>query len=102
MLFTKALVFDHYRQKLILISGVDTSDMESSYQRAEEELEEMKQLLNSGAKAIFKPIRLKEELTSDFSQECYTEMVNKAKHYIHEGDIFQVVLSNPQTAKSVS
>ncbi len=100
MLFTKALVFDHYRQKLILISGVDTSDIEASYQKAEEELEEMKKLLNSGAKAIFKPIRLKEELTPDFSQERYTEMVNKAKQYIHEGDIFQVVLSNPQTAKA--
>ena len=47
MLFTKALVFDHYRQKLILISGVDTSDIEASYQKAEEELEEMKKLLNS-------------------------------------------------------
>ena len=100
MLFTKALVFDHFRQKLILISGVDTSDIENSYRKAQEELEEMKTLLNSGAKAVFKPIRLKEELTPDFSRERYTEMVNKAKHYIHEGDIFQVVLSNPQTAKA--
>ena len=28
------------------------------------------------------------------------EMVEKAKHYIHEGDIFQVVLSNPMRAKA--
>ena len=27
-------------------------------------------------------------------------MVEKAKHYIHEGDIFQVVLSNPMRAKA--
>jgi anthranilate synthase component 1 len=28
------------------------------------------------------------------------EMVEKAKHYIHEGDIFQVVLSNPMEAEA--
>ncbi len=27
-------------------------------------------------------------------------MVETAKHYIHEGDIFQVVLSNPMRAKA--
>ena len=27
-------------------------------------------------------------------------MVEKAKHYIREGDIFQVVLSNPMRAKA--
>ena len=30
----------------------------------------------------------------------YFIMVEKAKHYIHEGDIFQVVLSNPMRAKA--
>lgn len=100
MLFTKALVFDHYRQKLVLITGVDTTDMDASYQRAEKELAEMAKLLNSGAKAIFRPLKLKEELKPDFSRERYTQMVERAKHYIHEGDIFQVVLSNPQTARA--
>lgn len=100
MLFTKALVFDHYRQKLILISGVDTSDIDTSYRDAELELNEMKALLKSGAKAVFRPLKLKEELTPAFSRERYSAMVEKAKYYIHEGDIFQVVLSNPQTARA--
>ncbi len=100
MLFTKALVFDHYRQKLVLIAGVNTADLENSYKKAQDEIEEMVKLLNSGAKAVFRPIRLKEELKPDFSKERYTQMVEKAKYYIHEGDIFQVVLSNPQTAQA--
>lgn len=100
MLFTKALVFDHYRQKLVLIAGVDTADIDASYKKAEAEIEEMVKLLNSGAKAVFRPIKLKEELKPDFSKERYTQMVEKAKYYIHEGDIFQVVLSNPQTAQA--
>ncbi|MDO4343364.1 MAG: anthranilate synthase component I family protein [Eubacteriales bacterium] len=100
MLFTKALVFDHYRQKLVLIAGVDTQDIEASYEKAQKELEEMVKLLNSGAKAVFRPLQLKEELKPDFSKERYARMVEQAKHYIHEGDIFQVVLSNPQTARA--
>ena len=100
MLFTKALVFDHYRQKLILITGVDTADIDASYERAGRELDEMANLLYSGAKAVFRPLKLKEELEPDFSQKRYTQMVERAKHYIREGDIFQVVLSNPQTARA--
>lgn len=100
MLFTKALVFDHYRQKLILISGVYTEDIEGTYRKAEKELAEMAALLASGARAIFAPLKLKEELKPEFSRERYSRMVEQAKHYIHEGDIFQVVLSNPQTAKA--
>ena len=34
------------------------------------------------------------EVTPLFDKEAYCEMVKKAKHYIHEGDIFQIVLSN--------
>ena len=35
-----------------------------------------------------------------FQKKNTVEMVEKAKHYIHEGDIFQVVLSNPMRAKA--
>ena len=96
MLFDKVIVFrDHYRQKLILITGVRTSDLEASYRQAEAELDEMERLLDSGAKADFRPLILKEELKPYFSREKYSEMVERAKNYIREGDIFQVVLSDP-------
>lgn len=97
MLFDKVIVFDHYRQKIILIAGVDTSDIEGSYVKAGQELQEMKRLLNSGARADIRPFKMQGDLTPEYPREKYCEMVEKAKHYIHEGDIFQVVLSDPMT-----
>ena len=98
MLFDKVIAFDHYRQKVLLIAGVNTQDLENSFQEAERELHRMAALLKNGEKESFRPIRLKTELTPRFSREEYCAMVEKARHYIKEGDIFQVVLSNPLTA----
>ena len=100
MLFDRVIVFDNYRQKLILIAGIDTADPASGYAAAQQELLEMEQLLTSGAKAVFRPLKLKFPLELCFSKEKYMGMVEKAQHYIHEGDIFQVVLSNPMEAQA--
>ncbi|MCD7818805.1 MAG: anthranilate synthase component I [Lachnospiraceae bacterium] len=100
MLFDRVIAFDNYRQKLILICGVETQRLEESYQEAEEKLKEIELLLKSGVKAYFAPLRLKEEIVPCFSRERYMNMVEKAKHYIREGDIFQVVLSNPMQAEA--
>lgn len=100
MLFDKAIVFDHYTSKLYLIANIDNSDIDKEYRNGEAKLLEMKKLLESGVKAYFKPLSLKEELTPAYSKERYVSMVDKARKYIYEGDIFQVVLSNPQRAKA--
>ena len=100
MLFDRLIVFDNFRQKLILIAGTDTENLESSYEETAKHLKEMADLLTSGARAAFRPLSLKEELKLQFSKEEFCGMVRKAKQYIHEGDIFQVVLSNPLTAKA--
>ncbi len=100
MLFDKVIAFDNYRQKLILIAGVDTADPEGSYAQAERELREMARLLTSSARAVFRPLHLKTPLELCFSRERYMDMVRTAKHHIHEGDIFQVVLSNPMEAQA--
>ena len=100
MLFDKVIVFDNYRQKLILITGVSlTGDPEENYGKALQELDDMERLIKSGAKADFRPLEL-EEPKPEADQETYCKMVEKAKEYIRDGDIFQVVLSNPMTAKA--
>ena len=100
MLFNDVIAFDHYRQKVLLITGVMTEDLEKSYKQACKKLEEMTALIKKGEKKIFPPIRLKSEIKPQFPKEKYCQMVETAKHYIHEGDIFQVVLSNPMRAKA--
>ena len=100
MLFNDVIAFDHYRQKVLLITGVMTADLEKSYKRACEKLEEMTALIKKGEKKRFPPIKLQSPIQPQFPKEKYCEMVEKAKHYIHEGDIFQVVLSNPMRAKA--
>ena len=90
MLFDKIVVFDNYRQKLILIVNVKTDDIATAYHKGELELRTMKTLLTQGEMADDSPLRFK----SGFGRDEYCSMVEKAKHYIHEGDIFQIVLSN--------
>ena len=119
MLFDQVIAFDHYRQKVLLIAGVMTDDLEASYQKAEGKLVEMAQLLKTGPYMEFEKLKKiiaevlnvdEEEITmettfvddlgADSLDVFQIKMVEKAKHYIREGDIFQVVLSNPMRAKA--
>ena len=94
MLFHKVIAFDNYRQKIILITNIKTDDLEANYNKAVLELEGMRQLIRKGEKAEHVPLKLKSDFKPLFDQEAYCRMVEKGKHYIKEGDIFQVVLSN--------
>ncbi|MDR2045054.1 MAG: anthranilate synthase component I [Clostridium sp.] len=94
MLFDKVVAFDHYRQKIVLIVNLQTRDVETAYHKALVELEGMKRLIERGEKEPRRPLRLKTDFSPLFQEEEYCGMVERAKHYIREGDIFQVVLSN--------
>jgi anthranilate synthase component 1 len=138
MLFDKLVVFDSYRQRVVLIAGVhapegerradekgadeksagvhgagdtladapadcqttpaDPDPIATSYAKAARTLDAMERLIRSGARRRFEPLQLDHELVPRFSRERFCEMVRTAQHHIHEGDIFQVVLSNPLTA----
>lgn len=94
MLFDKVIVFDNFKQKIILITNMKTDDIEGNYQKASEELAEIADLIKNGKKPEIPALTLKSDFKPVFSREKYSEMVLKAKNYIREGDIFQVVLSN--------
>lgn len=94
MLFDKVIAFDNRENKIILICNMQTDNFKANYNSAGKELEIMADVIFNGAEAeIEKPV-LKSEFTALFSGEEYSNMVEKAKHYIREGHIFQVVLSN--------
>jgi anthranilate synthase component 1 len=69
-------------------------ELETDYHRACSDLDQMAELLRKGNPRQPTPGKLSGPLRPLFDKESYCAMVEKAKHYIREGDIFQVVLSN--------
>lgn len=98
MLFDKVIAFDNFRQKIILIANVRLDEGDAGYHRAEMELNELRRLIMEGAEAKEVPGRLTGEITPLFDRDTFCSMVEKARYYIKEGDIFQVVLSNRLSA----
>ncbi|MBQ8296548.1 MAG: anthranilate synthase component I [Ruminococcus sp.] len=98
MLFDKVIAFDNFRQKIVLIVNMSLTEPESGYNKAVLELNRLAELLRNGTPKNEKGGCLKGEVTPLFDKEAYCEMVEKAKHHIREGDIFQIVLSNRLSA----
>ena len=94
MLFDKVIAFDNYRQKIILIVNIKVEDLEVNYRKAEIELKTIADLIINGKQVEERPLKIKSDYRNYFSKEQYCDMVVRAKEYIKEGDIFQVVLSN--------
>lgn len=98
MLFDKVIAFDNFRQKIILIVNMSLSEPETGYNKAVMELKQLCELLRAGKKKSEPGGHLTGEVTPLFDKDRYCEMVEKAKHHIREGDIFQIVLSNRLSA----
>ncbi len=98
MLFDKVIAFDNFKQKIILIVNIYLEDAEIQYNKAVMKLKQLADLLKNGKKQKEENSRLLGEVLPLFDKDKYCEMVEKAKHYIKEGDIFQIVLSNRLSA----
>ena len=98
MLFDKVIAFDNVKQKIVLIANAKTSDIEAGYNKAIEELSELKELIYSDTEKIDESGKLMGEVTPLFNKEEYCAMVESGKKHIKEGDIFQIVLSNRLSA----
>lgn len=94
MLFDKVIAFDNFKQKIIIIVNMKTDEVEKNYKNACDELTKIADLIKNGKKTEIEPLKLKSDFKPAFSREKFCNMVDKAKNYIYEGDIFQVVLSN--------
>ena len=94
MLFDKVIAFDHVRQKIILIVNMSLDDIEVGYNKTVLELKQLVELLKKGEKKQETKGCLMGEVIPLFEKEQFCGMVEQAKQYIREGDIFQIVLSN--------
>lgn len=95
--YDEVFAFDHVKQQIIIINTVFVDEEEKSagtlYKEAQRRLDELE-------KIVYQPVRKSDSfsinpdaLSSNISQAEFEEMVTRAKEYIYEGDIFQVVLS---------
>ena len=100
MLFDKIIAFDNFRQTITMIVNIRTDELEENYHAACLELDGMESLIRHGTPAENPPLRLTGDFTPLFDWDRYCAMVEKTKHYIFEGDIFQAVISNRLTAEA--
>lgn len=98
MLFDKVIAFDNLKQKIILIVNIPVAKLDEKYDQAVQTLNDMRDLILNGEPEKNTSGRLLSDFKPMFEKERFCQMVEKAKHYIYEGDIFQVVLSNRMEA----
>lgn len=94
MLFDKIIAFDNYQQKIILIVNINTENLEAEYEKGVSQFEYLKELLKNRTQEQVIHTKIKSKFKELFTKDEFCQMVNMAKYYIKEGDIFQVVLSN--------
>lgn len=99
MLFDKVIAFDHFKQKIIIMINIKTDNIEENYAEAVKELNKIVELIKSPTPDNISASRLLSPFESVFSKEQYNDIVNKIKHHIFEGDIFQAVPSNRRAAQ---
>jgi anthranilate synthase component 1 len=94
-IYDTILAFDHYKHQIILISNsiIDgKTDLRQSYYLAKEKIADLKKSLKKQVE-YSSDFKNNGKVVSDFDTEEFYEQVNKSKHNIIEGDIFQIVLS---------
>ena len=100
MFFDELITFDHLKQKIILIVNIEgTGDIEASYEQAKERLKELVHFVKRPCQKTDVNFDDEIEFTSNMTKEEFMSKVEKAKEYIVNGDIFQVVPSQVFKAK---
>lgn len=94
MLFDKVIVFDNFKQTITVIAHADCGDPEKGYGDAVSQIDRIVDIIRNGKAREHIPSRLLSDFRETHDREKFEEMVEKAKEYIREGDIFQCVPSN--------
>lgn len=97
------IIFDHLKNEILIIANIFLNENAGEKERREEEkraknaAEKLKNYIKNSKKLNLLE-KLKEQrndlkIESNISKEKFEKIVKKAKEYIYNGDIFQVVLS---------
>ncbi len=105
LLSDEVAVFDNLRGKIFLVVFVDPR-RESAYARGRQRLAELLARLRTPVQIPDSTPMPPARAASEFSEDAFIEVVERAKRYIVDGDVMQVVLSQrtsqPFTASPLS
>lgn len=94
--YDEVFAFDHVKHRVILIKTVFTDpgkDHHEQYHQAQRALDTMENLFHTPVSDSGFFRMTSSDLRSNLDRDYYYQCVEKARHYITRGDIFQVVLS---------
>lgn len=93
MLFDKVIVYDHLKQKIIVIVNMRNGNVKENYRKAIDDIEGIVKLIKEQIMLPQSVMTSVPRFTCNVSKDEYCAMVNKVKEYIKKGDIFQAVIS---------
>lgn len=92
--YDEIVAYDHLTSKIIIIFNIEKTNFEEQYEQCEGKIEKIKSQINTQQpKAVKKISNAKTEVKSNVTKDEFKINILKAKEYIKNGDIFQVVLS---------
>ena len=93
-LYDEIVAYDHLTSKVVIIFNIYKGDVEKQYSQCEEKIADISsRIKNYVPKASTIQVPQDFEVKSNFTKDEFVGNVLKAKEYITDGDIFQVVLS---------
>ncbi len=102
--YSRIVAFDHLKQEIVVIANIlhesGEKGFKKKYDAATADLKNMIKKLQSTLLRQINDKHPKPKIESSYSKSEFSSMVRKAKKYIKEGDIFQVVLSQRWRLKS--
>lgn len=106
LIVSEVVVFDHVRHVIKVVSNAcikddPKKDYEEAIFKIEEIIKKISQPLDKKLDVVYDK-DIEPKIESNFTKEEFMQSVDKAKKYILEGDIFQVVLSQRFSIQSQS
>lgn len=105
LLSDELAVMDNLSGKIYLIVYADPCQPDA-YTRAQKRLGELRAMLRQPVTIPAAPVSAPQQAASEFGEEAFKSAISRAKQYITDGDIMQVVLSQrmsqPYTASPLS
>ena len=98
MLFDTVIAYDHLKQKISLVVNMKTDRVMENYGKACTKLESIAAMIGENIPLKKSSVTSQPNFSCNVTKEKYCSMVERAKDYIVDGDIFQAVLSRQFTS----